>query len=187
MGRHRKPAPAAFGLARLALAGVVLGGSGLALAGTAAAATDEEWERVAFCESSGNWAINTGNGYHGGLQFLPSTWLGHGGAEFAQFAHQATREEQIAVAERVLANQGKRAWPVCGKGLSGPTPRDLSRAAKIKTAPAEQPAAEPDPAAPEVVPVAFSPDVPAGPAPVPPAEPAGVPHLTGSTAPGIPS
>lgn len=68
-----------------------------------------------MCESSGNWSINTGNGYHGGLQFAPSTWTGHGGGEFAPSADQATREQQIIVAERVLATQGIGAWPVCGK------------------------------------------------------------------------
>ncbi len=77
--------------------------------------------QVASCESGGNWAINTGNGYQGGLQFSPSTWSSHGGGEYAPAAHMATKEEQIAVAERVLATQGKGAWPVCGTGLSGAT------------------------------------------------------------------
>src|SRR4051794_38148741 len=69
------------------------------------------WDAIAACESGGNWGINTGNGYQGGLQFLPGTWLSHGGAEYAPSANLATREEQIAVAERVLATQGIGAWP----------------------------------------------------------------------------
>lgn len=125
MGRHSKPSSASRSLARLAVTGAVIGGGGLGLATQAHAATDAEWDTVARCESSGNWAINTGNGYHGGLQFAPGTWSGHGGGEFATYAHQATRDEQIAVAERVLATQGKGAWPVCGRGLSGPSPRIL--------------------------------------------------------------
>lgn len=85
------------------------------LTSPAASADTVDWDAVAVCESSGNWSINTGNGYHGGLQFAPSTWTGHGGGEFAPSADQATREQQIIVAERVLATQGIGAWPVCGK------------------------------------------------------------------------
>lgn len=73
------------------------------------------WEAIAACESGGNWAINTGNGYYGGVQFAPSTWSGHGGGEFAPSAHLATREQQIVVAERVLRSQGIGAWPTCGR------------------------------------------------------------------------
>lgn len=123
-GRHRKQTTntTTKTLAKVALTGAVLGG-GAALLGTgsANAATDSEWNQVAQCESGGNWAINTGNGYQGGLQFSPSTWAGHGGTQFAPSADQATREEQIVVAERVLAGQGKGAWPSCGGPLSGPT------------------------------------------------------------------
>ena len=96
------------------------------MAAQAQAATDAEWDTVARCESSGNWAINTGNGYQGGLQFAPSTWLGFGGGQYASAAHLASRDEQIAIAEKVLAGQGKGAWPVCGRGLSGPIPRDVA-------------------------------------------------------------
>lgn len=74
-----------------------------------------DWDKVANCESTNNWAINTGNGYYGGLQFTSSTWLGHGGGEFAPRADLATREQQIVVAERVMKTQGIGAWPVCGK------------------------------------------------------------------------
>ena len=125
-GRHRKPSTSSIGVAKIAVTGAVIGGSSIGLAAGAQAATDAEWDTVASCESSGNWAINTGNGYHGGLQFAPSTWLGYGGGQFASVAHLATRDQQIAIAEKVLAGQGKGAWPVCGRGLSAPTPRDLS-------------------------------------------------------------
>ena len=124
-GRHRKPTSSSVSVAKIAFTGAVIGGGSLALAGQAGAATDGEWDTVASCESGGNWAINTGNGYHGGLQFSPSTWSGHGGGEFAPSAFLATKEEQIAVAERVLASQGKGAWPTCGRGLSGATPRNV--------------------------------------------------------------
>lgn len=75
------------------------------------------WDDLAQCESGGNWAINTGNGYYGGLQFAWATWLGHGGDEFAPRADLATREQQIVVAERVLASQGWGAWPACSARL----------------------------------------------------------------------
>src|SRR5699024_6911207 len=115
--------------------GAVAGAASLALAGTANAATDAQWNAVAQCESGGNWSINTGNGYQGGLQFSPSTWAAYGGTQYAPRADLATKQQQIAVAEEVLAGQGKGAWPVCGTGLGGYTPRDVGT-----TAPAPQPA-----------------------------------------------
>jgi hypothetical protein len=124
-GRHRKPTSSAKSVAKVAFTGAVIGSGGLALAGHAGAATDGEWDKVASCESGGNWAINTGNGYQGGLQFSPGTWSSHGGGEYAPSAHMATKEEQIAVAERVLGTQGRGAWPVCGRGLSSSTPRNV--------------------------------------------------------------
>ncbi|CAJ1494267.1 transglycosylase family protein [[Mycobacterium] kokjensenii] len=127
-GRHRKPTQSNVNIAKIAFTGAVIGGGSLALAGHAGAATDDEWDRVARCESGNNWAINTGNGYHGGLQFAPSTWSGHGGGKYAPSAHMASREQQIAIAEKVLATQGRGAWPVCGRGLSGPTQRDVPEA-----------------------------------------------------------
>jgi len=75
--------------------------------------TGSVWDRIAACESGGNWAINTGNGYYGGLQFSSSTWLGYGGGAYAPTANLASREQQIAIAERVQAAQGWGAWPVC--------------------------------------------------------------------------
>ncbi len=124
-GRHRKPSATGKTAAKIALTGAVLGGAAAFSlgSGSANAATYAEWDRVAQCESGGNWGINTGNGYHGGLQFAPSTWAAYGGTQYAPTANQATREQQIAIAEKVLAGQGKGAWPTCGVGLSGPTQR----------------------------------------------------------------
>jgi resuscitation-promoting factor RpfA len=125
-GRHRKPTQSGVNVAKVAFTGAVIGGSGLAMSAQAAAATDGQWDQVAHCESGNNWGINTGNGYQGGLQFSPSTWRSAGGADFAPAANMASRDEQIAVAERVLARQGRGAWPVCGTGLSSATPRNLA-------------------------------------------------------------
>jgi uncharacterized protein YabE (DUF348 family) len=77
-------------------------------------ANGARWDSIATCESSGNWAINTGNGYFGGLQFDQSTWERNGGLRYAERADLATREEQIAIAEVTRAQQGWGAWPVCG-------------------------------------------------------------------------
>jgi len=96
----------------LTLTGVGFVGS-MAAGGGAQAWDAAVWDRVAACESSGNWAINTGNGYYGGLQFAPATWTGFGGQEYAAYAHQASKAEQIAVARRVLFTQGPGAWPTC--------------------------------------------------------------------------
>ena len=78
------------------------------------------WDTLAKCESSGNWAANTGNGYYGGLQFSVATWNGYGGAEFAAYPHQATREQQIIVAERLRAARGYQPWPACRVKLGLP-------------------------------------------------------------------
>jgi uncharacterized protein YabE (DUF348 family) len=75
------------------------------------------WDAIAQCESGGNWSINTGNGYSGGLQFAPGTWTGHGGGQYAPSANLATREQQIAIAEKVRASQGWGAWPACTSKL----------------------------------------------------------------------
>ncbi|MFJ8753902.1 transglycosylase family protein [Streptomyces sp. NPDC102441] len=88
------------------------------IAPTVTAGTD--WDRIAECESSGRWDTNTGNGYHGGLQFAPSTWRAYGGGQYAPRADLASRPEQIAVGERVARSQGMGAWPTCGRlGASG--------------------------------------------------------------------
>jgi hypothetical protein len=81
---------------------------------------DTVWDALAQCESGGNWAINTGNGYYGGLQFSLSTWQGYGGGEFAAYPHEATREQQIIVAERLRAARGYQPWPACRLKLGLP-------------------------------------------------------------------
>lgn len=75
------------------------------------------WDRLAQCESTSNWHINTGNGFYGGLQFQQSTWEAFGGLEYAPRADLATREEQIIVAERTLKGQTWNAWPSCSRQL----------------------------------------------------------------------
>ena len=76
-------------------------------------ASDSRWDQLAQCESGGNWSINTGNGFSGGVQFLRSTWLAMGGGEFAPDAYLASKAEQIIVAERLLKVSGWGAWPGC--------------------------------------------------------------------------
>jgi LysM repeat protein len=89
---------------------------GIAVAGVApAGAATTVWDKLAQCESGGNWKINTGNGYYGGVQFSARTWKAYGGATYASRANLATKAEQIAIARRVLAGQGPGAWPVCGR------------------------------------------------------------------------
>ncbi|MGD1280320.1 transglycosylase family protein [Mycobacterium seoulense] len=186
-GRHRKPSTSNISVAKIAVTGAVLGGGSIALAAQAAAATDGEWDQVARCESGGNWGINTGNGYHGGVQFSSSTWAAHGGGQYAPSAELATKEQQIAVAERVLATQGRGAWPVCGGPLSGPTPREIPAPAGLdapldapgingQPAPLAPPPADAPPPPPPPAPVQLTGfDQPAPPAELPPAPPAEVP------------
>ncbi|MFF3932413.1 transglycosylase family protein [Streptomyces hirsutus] len=116
-GKHRRPSKATRVIAVAGVTGAAVAAP-LMAAGNASAATASEWETVAQCESGGNWSINTGNGYYGGLQFSASTWAGYGGTAYAGTADQASKAQQIEIAEKVLAGQGKGAWPVCGKGLS---------------------------------------------------------------------
>ena len=75
------------------------------------------WDALARCESGGNWAINTGNGYYGGLQFNYSTWLSNGGGAYAERADLATREQQIDIASRLQAARGWSPWPACSSSL----------------------------------------------------------------------
>lgn len=117
-GKHRRPSKAARLVALAGVTGAAIAAP-LMTAGAANAATASEWDAVAQCESGGNWSINTGNGYYGGLQFSASTWAAYGGTQYAATADRAGKSQQIAVAEKVLAGQGKGAWPVCGRGLSG--------------------------------------------------------------------
>ncbi|MFE0456566.1 transglycosylase family protein [Streptomyces sp. NPDC058914] len=96
----------------------------LAASGNAAAADGGVWDRIARCESGGNWHINTGNGYYGGLQFSASTWRAYGGTAYAPTADQATKQQQISVATKVQRAQGWGAWPTCSAraGASGSAP-----------------------------------------------------------------
>ncbi|MFD6887190.1 peptidoglycan DD-metalloendopeptidase family protein [Streptomyces sp. NPDC059957] len=118
--------PSARTLAGLVVAGIAAPAAVGLVAQPASAASVGTWDKVAQCESTNDWSINTGNGYYGGLQFSSSTWAEFGGRQYAPQANQATKAQQIAVAEKVLAVQGPGAWPSCGKlaGLQrgGPAP-----------------------------------------------------------------
>lgn len=143
----------------------LLAGAGLVAAGAGAnASPGDTWDALAQCESGGNWAINTGNGYSGGLQFTPGTWAAYGGTGAPQ---NASRGQQIAVAERVQAGQGWGAWPSCSAQLG------LSGGGGATYSPAAVPAA-PAPAAAQFIPAQQVPvtqvpvaQAPAAPAPVP--------------------
>ncbi|WP_323189306.1 transglycosylase family protein [Kitasatospora sp. NBC_00240] len=111
-GRHRRRTQTEKAIAVAGVAGVGLAMPLLAATG-AHAAPVSVWDKVAQCESGGNWSINTGNGYYGGLQFSQSTWKAFGGGQYAPQAHKASKGQQIAVAEKVLSSQGPGAWPVC--------------------------------------------------------------------------
>ncbi|PNG18327.1 transglycosylase family protein [Streptomyces cahuitamycinicus] len=115
-GRHRRYQPNRINRASLT---VTAGGAGMALpfmgTGAAQAADVDTWNKVAACESTSNWSINTGNGFYGGLQFTQSTWEAYGGRAYAARADLASKDQQIAVAEKVLDGQGPGAWPVCSE------------------------------------------------------------------------
>ena len=120
-------------------AAAALAAAGVATASNAHAASVSTWDRVAACESGGNWAINTGNGFYGGLQFTHSTWIAFGGGAYASNANLASKSAQIAVAEKVLASQGPGAWPVCSV-RAGLTRGGGSPNVNPAPAPAPQPA-----------------------------------------------
>jgi nucleoid-associated protein YgaU len=114
-GKHRRPSKAV----RIAtLAGVTGAAVAVPLMGAtgASAASVETWDAVAQCESGGNWSINTGNGYYGGLQFSQSSWAAAGGTQYAARADLASKDQQIAVAEKLLDLQGPGAWACAGAG-----------------------------------------------------------------------
>ncbi|MGN8048257.1 transglycosylase family protein [Curtobacterium sp. 22159] len=153
----------------LAFAGIAATGVGLAAA-PANAASGSTWDALAQCESGGNWAINTGNGYYGGLQFTLGTWQANGGSGNPA---SASRDAQIAVAERVLASQGWGAWPACSAklGLSGTTgaaPQAAAPAAAPtqQAAPAQQAAPTRQVAPSQTTTPKVAPAVPSKPAPV---------------------
>ncbi|MDT0270454.1 transglycosylase family protein [Streptomyces sp. DSM 44915] len=146
-GRHRRPGKSAriataAGVTGAAVAIPLIGASG------ASAASVDTWDAVAQCESGGDWSINTGNGYYGGLQFSQSSWEAAGGTQYAARADQATKDQQIATAEELLAIQGPGAWPVCGAqaGLTagGPAP-ELDAGAGAAEQPEPEPEAAPEP------------------------------------------
>ncbi|WP_097956491.1 MULTISPECIES: transglycosylase family protein [unclassified Streptomyces] len=114
-GKHRRPSK----VTRIAtLAGVTGAAVAVPLMGAtnASAASVETWDAVAQCESGGNWSINTGNGYYGGLQFSQSSWAAAGGTQYASRADLASKDQQIATAEKLLDLQGPGAWACAGAG-----------------------------------------------------------------------
>jgi len=118
--RHRASKPTRRSTRRIAATSVTVAAAAAApmiTAGTAHAATDRTWNRLAQCESGGDWHINTGNGYYGGVQFSDSTWDSFGGERYASRADLATRAQQIQIAEKVLDGQGWGAWPACSAEL----------------------------------------------------------------------
>ena len=146
MGRHSVKNNRVSTGTKIAVSSIAIASVGAALAPAAQAAPDRDWDRLAQCESGGNWGINTGNGFQGGLQFAPSTWRAFGGGKYAASASNASREEQIIIAEKVLAAQGWGAWPGCSAKLglsSAPTPRNET------PQPAPAPAPAPAPVAPQ--------------------------------------
>jgi hypothetical protein len=111
-GRHRAPTNTSKIIAR-STAGATAVALPLVGVTTAHAATETQWDHVAQCESGGNWHINTGNGYYGGLQISASTWRAYGGRHFASLPHRASKHQQIKVAKRIKRHQGWGAWPAC--------------------------------------------------------------------------
>lgn len=134
-GKHRKQSNITRTVARVVVAGAVVAAP-MAVAGTASAAPSMDWDALAKCESGNRWNINTGNGFYGGLQFDRGTWLSNGGGQYAPYAHQATREQQIAVAERLFAARSWKPWPSCG-------PKALRNGGGGNAKPAPKPAAKP--------------------------------------------
>lgn len=127
----------------IASTGLILG-MGVAFAPTAFAAPD--WDELAECESSGRWHINTGNGYYGGIQFSKSTWDAYGGQQYAEYPHNASKAQQIAIGEKTLAGQGPGAWPHCsattGWESGGPSQASVSADSSTGETQAVRPVAE---------------------------------------------
>ncbi|MFI1798945.1 transglycosylase family protein [Streptomyces sp. NPDC020379] len=117
-GKHRRPSKAVRIVTLAGVTGAAVAAP-LMIATSANAASVSTWDKVAQCESGGNWSINTGNGYYGGLQFSQSSWNAAGGQSYADRADHASKSQQIAVAEKLLAMQGPGAW---GCAVSGMTP-----------------------------------------------------------------
>lgn len=141
-GRHRKPSNTRGRVIASTVAATAVVAAPLALSTAPAQAAGSVWDGVAACESGGNWHINTGNGFYGGVQFTNSTWRGYGGAKYAARADLATKAQQIAIAKKTLAGQGPGAWPVCSvkAGLTrsnggGAATGDTSSASTSKSTP----------------------------------------------------
>ncbi|MFF1920520.1 transglycosylase family protein [Streptomyces sp. NPDC058221] len=138
--KHRRPSKAVriatlAGVTGAAIAVPLMGATG------ASAASVSTWDAVAQCESGGNWSINTGNGYYGGLQFSQSSWAAAGGTQYAARADLASKSQQIAVAEKLLDMQGPGAWSCAGAGnLSndGVDPGVDTGSGKTETAPKQE-------------------------------------------------
>lgn len=146
-GRHRKQSNS---LRKTAVAAAVAGAAIAAPVVTsesASAAPASAWDALAQCESGGDWAINTGNSFYGGLQFTYSTWHAYGGGVYADTANLATREQQIEIAEKTLAGQGWGAWPVCSvqAGVTGYGVGGTGVEAEAAPAPEPAPEAAPEP------------------------------------------
>ncbi|MFJ9410648.1 transglycosylase family protein [Streptomyces sp. NPDC101393] len=147
-GKHRRPSKAVrvatlAGIAGAAVAVPLMGAT------SASAASVSTWDQVAQCESGGNWSINTGNGYYGGLQFSNSSWAAAGGTQYAARADLATKSQQIAAAEKLLAIQGPGAWSCAGAGnlTSGGPAADVDTSgndAKTDSAPKQEAPAKPE-------------------------------------------
>lgn len=135
-GRHRRQKNRKRALATAAVLTATSALPAIVATQEASAASITTWDLVAKCESTNNWSINTGNGYYGGLQFSASTWKAFGGHKYAPNAHLATKQQQINIAEKVLAVQGPGAWPVCsvraGLTKGGPAPKFEFKAAPAK-------------------------------------------------------
>lgn len=146
--KHRRPSKAVriatlAGVTGAAIAVPLMGATG------ASAASVSTWDAVAQCESGGNWSINTGNGYYGGLQFSQSSWAAAGGTQYAARADLASKSQQITVAEKLLDMQGPGAWSCAGAGNlsndgvdpgvgTGSTAPKAEAAPKQESAPAQQ-------------------------------------------------
>lgn len=165
-GKHRYQRPRGPRTPGFVVASTVLAtGATLATPLAASASADVNWDAIAACESGGNWHINTGNGFVGGLQFTMSTWHANGGTGSPT---SASREEQIRVAENVKRTQGLGAWPVCGRHAYDGGVRQV---VPTVTSPAAPRHAAVAPAAPVAIPAApapvIRPDVLMGPELVP--------------------
>ncbi|OLF17723.1 transglycosylase family protein [Actinophytocola xanthii] len=137
-GKHRKPSTTRRTIARVLVAGAAVGVP-LGVAAPAQADPSVNWDAIAECESGGNWGINTGNGYYGGLQFSQGTWEANGGSGNPA---NASKAEQIRVAENTLQSQGIGAWPTCGArgGSSGGSSNEYAGAPAESSSSYEEPA-----------------------------------------------